>query len=172
MRRFVGVIVVAVLAGAGSWFFGVGVLPAVVIALAIGSIGVVLRVVTGATPSLDWPLPPPAPSDGKRRETSELSWAIRARGGAVDDRIVLRIRGIAENRLALRQLDLENPAHRPAIQKLVGAQTYDILANTGGRRVRVPDMLVVLDILDSLHRPQTQPRSTTTHRDTNSEKQA
>jgi hypothetical protein len=150
MRRFVPVIVVAILAGGIVWFFGLGILPALVVILVIGAIGTVLRLVTAEMPNRDWPLPPPPNTDGARREAFELSWAMRTRNGIVGDRIVLRVRSIAANRLALRHLDLENPAHREAIQRLIGPQVYDLLTSRDERHVRLSTVLATLEVLDSL----------------------
>jgi hypothetical protein len=150
MKRFVPVIVIAILTGAIVWFFGLGILPATVVSLVAGAIGTVLRLVTMATPNRDWPLPPPPITDGARREAFELSWAMRTRSGIVDDRVVLRVRSIAANRLALRHLDLDNPAHRPSIERLIGPQVYDLLTSVDERHVRLATVLATLDVLDSL----------------------
>ena len=152
MKRIVAVALVAFVAGAGSWFFGVGVLPGIVIALTIGAVGVVVRLATLSTGSREWPPPPPLVTDGARRESSDLSWAIRARGGGVDGRIVERIRRIAAERLAARQLDLDNPAHRPAIQQLVGSRAMAVFSSPAAHTVRVVDVIAMLDILDTLDR--------------------
>ena len=152
MKRIAAVIVVAVLAGAGSWFFGVGILPAVVIALTIGAVGLVVRLATVATGSREWPPPPPLVTDGARRESSDLSWAIRSRGGGVDGRIVERIRRIAAERLAARQLDLDNPAHRSAIQQLVGSRAMAVFTSPAAHTVRIAEVIAMLDILDTLDR--------------------
>jgi hypothetical protein len=155
MKRFAGVIVVAILAGAGCWFFGLGLVPAIVVVLVVGSLGVVLRVLTAPATVGEWPAAPPQPTDGARRETSELSWALRTRGGIVDDAIILRVRAIVANRLAHRQLDLDNPGHRRAIEKLIGAGVYELVnvnVKAGGnrQRVKMPSILPTLDILERL----------------------
>ena len=150
MRRLVPVIVVAILVGAVTWFFGLGVMPAIVVVLAVGAVGTVLRLLVLQTPNRDWPPPPPPKTDGARREASELSWAMRTRSGVVDDRIVHRVRSIAVNRLAMRHLDLDNPAHRQPIERLVGPQVYDLLTSGEGRNVRITTVLATLEVLDSL----------------------
>jgi hypothetical protein len=151
MKRFAGVIVVAILAGAGCWFFGLGLVPAIVVILVVGSLGVVLRVLTAPATVGEWPAAPPQPTDGARRETSELSWALRTRGGIVDDAIILRVRAIVANRLAHRQLDLDNPGHRRAIEKLIGASVYELVNASGNRqRVKMPSIITTLDIIERL----------------------
>jgi hypothetical protein len=157
MKRFGGVVAIAILAGAGCWFFGLGLVPAIVVLLVVGSLGVLLRVLTAPTTTGEWPAAPPQPTDGARRETSELSWALRTRGGIVDDAIILRVRAIVASRLAHRQLDLDNPEHRQAIEKLIGSGVYGLVNASGNRqRVRMPTIVATLDILerlDALDRP-------------------
>jgi hypothetical protein len=151
MKRLAVVIVVALLAGAGCWFFGLGILSAIVVVLVVGSAGMMLRTLTPPATSTEWPIAPPLPNDGARRETSELSWALRTRGGIVDDAVILRVRAIAASRLAHRQLDLDNPAHRRAIEALVGARVYELVnVRDGRRRVRLPSILGALEVLERL----------------------
>ena len=171
MKRLVAPILVAALAGVGGWFFGVGVLPAIVIALAVASVGIVLRLANIGGSAREWPPPPPLVTDGARRESSDLSWAIRSRGAGVDDRIVLRIRRIAADRLAAHQLDLENPAHRAAIQRLLGKPTTETLLNPRAHTVRIADVIGMLDILDRLERRPAE-RPTETYLESQSEKKA
>jgi hypothetical protein len=151
MKRYAGIVAVAILAGAGCWFFGLGLLPAIVVVLVVGSLGVVLRVLTAPATIGEWPAAPPHPTDGARRETSELSWALRTRGGIVDDAIILRVRAIAASRLAHRHLDLDNPQHRSAIEKLIGAGVYELVNADHDRvRVRMSSIPATLDILERL----------------------
>jgi hypothetical protein len=153
MKRIVGSIVVAILAGAVCWFFGLGILPSLVVVLVVGALGVLLGVLGPTGGALEWPLAPPQPNDGARRETAELSWALRTRSGVVSGTVILRIRRIAVTRLAARRLDLDNPAHRRAIEALVGARFYALM-NPGSSRqlVRLPVVLGALDILERLDR--------------------
>jgi hypothetical protein len=156
MKRFAGVVVVAILVGAGCWFFGLGLVPAIVVVFVVGSLGVMLRILTAPAAIGEWPAAPPQPTDGARRETSELSWALRTRGAIVNDATILRVRAIAVKQLAHRQLDLDNPGHRRAIEKLIGAGVYELvnaeLVNAGGarQRVRMPSIIATLDILERL----------------------
>ncbi len=160
MRRIGLVIAAAIVAGVGSWFFGSGILPAIVIGIGIGTVALVLRLASVNSGARDWPPPPPVVRDGSRHESSDLSWAIRGRDGAVDDRIVGRIRRIAADRLAARQLDLENPAHAEQIQRLIGSSTYDVLMKPAVHAVRISDVLGMLDILDRIRLRPTEKIST------------
>jgi hypothetical protein len=149
VKRIVGVVIVALLVGGGCWFFGLGPVPAIVVALVVGALGALVRVLPPPVPDREWPPGPPLRFDGARRETSELSWSLRTRGGGVGTGVATRVRIIAANRLALRQLDLDNPAHRAAIERLIGAETYQLLSDPE-RPVRLATVLRVLDILDAL----------------------
>jgi hypothetical protein len=150
VRSLIAVVGAAIFAGVVVWYFGIGVVPAVVVGLVIGAIGSVLRHVTGALPNRSWPPPPPPKVDGARREASELSWALQTHDGLVDEFIVVRVRSIATNRLAMRRLSLTNPAHRERIQQIIGQQAYEILSAAGTRRVPLTAVLLVLDKLDAL----------------------
>lgn len=146
------VVALSLVTGFICWFFGIGVLPAIVVVLTIGSIGVVVRAASQPT-TPEWPSAPLPSSAGDRRESSELSWAMRVRGRGVDQRILRRISRIAANRLAQRQLDLDNPLDRPAIERLLGRATFAIVCNPESARVRLPDLVALLDHLDALQRP-------------------
>jgi hypothetical protein len=155
MKRFVGPIIVAVLVGAGCWFFGLDILPSIVAGAVIAGVGITLGVVTNPGGNRDWPASPPVPNDGARRETFELAWALRTRSGIVDEPALERVRAIAASSLARRHLDLADPAHRARIERLIGAPAYALLApdgpNSGGRlRVRLTSIIGALDVLDRL----------------------
>jgi hypothetical protein len=152
MKGYVGVGVVAILAGAGCWFFGLAVVPAIVVALVLAGLGITLRIITLPVENLEWPPAPPEPSDGARREVSELTWSLRTPGGVVDERIVERVRRIADTGLRRRQLDLDNPAHRAQIERLVGPQTYALLSSPERRRISLSTLLSELSVLEALEK--------------------
>jgi hypothetical protein len=150
MRRLTGIVVTALVVGAICWFFGLDVMSSLVIALVIVAAGVAWRALPESGPTMDWPVAPAPGRDGNRRETSQLSWSLRTGFGAVDDRIVARIRRIAVNRLALRQLDLDNPGHRSSIERLIGEDVYELVSSERTRPVRLVAINHALDILDAL----------------------
>lgn len=152
MRRFIGIVVLALVVGAVCWFFGLDVVSSLVIALVIVAAGVAWRALPESGPTMDWPVAPAPVRNGNRRETSQLSWSLRTGFGAVDDRIVARIRGIAVNRLALRQLDLDNPGHRASIERLIGEDVYELVSSERTRPVRLVAINHALDVLDALGR--------------------
>jgi hypothetical protein len=152
MRRYVGVAIVALLAGAGCWFFGLDVVPSIVVALVLAGLGITLGIITVPADNIEWPPAPPEPTDGARREVSELTWSLRTPGGVVDERIVQRVRRIAVTSLRRRQLDLENPAHRAQIERLVGESMYALLSSPERRRVSLATLLSELSILEALEK--------------------
>jgi hypothetical protein len=155
MRRLIGVFVAAVLIGGACWFFGLGIVSAIVVALVIGAGGAVWRVLPAPGPDREWPPGPAATLDGARRETSQLSWSLRTRGGTIDPaRVVARVRTIAVNRLALRQLDLDDPAHRRAIERLIGSPAYELITADLTRPVHLSRIANALDALNALERVQ------------------
>lgn len=159
MRKYVAPAVVALLIGAGCWFFGLDVVPSIVVALVIFGLGALLRVLVFPGENVEWPPAPPEPTAGARREVSELTWALRTPGGIVDDRVIERVRLIAVTSLSRRHLDLDNPAHRSRIERLIGAASYDFFTSKVRRRVPLPSLLSVLGVLEALERTDPAARS-------------
>lgn len=149
MNRFVGPIIVGAIAGVGSWFFGLPLIPAIVVGLVIAAVGVVLRTIVLPTDNREWPPAPPEPNDGTRHEVPELAWALRAPGGFVDDRIVDRVRMLGSRVLARRHLDVDDPADRSRIETLVGAPLFTVLASPRAQ-LTLPALLSVLESLEKL----------------------
>jgi hypothetical protein len=168
MNRYVGPIILGVLVGGGSWFFGLDVVPSIVVAMVVAVLGITLDLVTmpadtalstTAEPpmgapliphAMEWPVAPPLPSDGARREVSELGWALRTPTGVVEDRVLERVRNIAATSLRRRQLDLDNPAHRDRIELLVGAPLYELLRSREPRRASARTLRSALGLLEAL----------------------
>lgn len=157
MRRYASSIVLGIVAGVGSWFFGLPLIPSIVVGLVIAGVGIVLRAVAVSTESREWPPPPPEPSDGTRHEVPELSWALRAPGGVVDDRIVERIRQDGLRILRRKHLDIDEPADRGRIERLVGAQTYTVLSSRA-TKLTLASLLSVLESLERLERTDSASR--------------
>jgi hypothetical protein len=168
VRRFRWIIVFAVALGVACWFFGLDVLSSIVISLAVGATGATWASFPDRRPAAQWPPGPALSLDGARREAAQLSWSLSARPGMAGDNIVsetvvARIRVIAANRLASRQLDLDDPAHRAAIVQLLGRQAWELVNPGRSRAANLTSVLRSLDVIDSLGpRPQpTRTRSTT-----------
>jgi hypothetical protein len=152
MRRYVGVVIVALLVGAGCWFFGLDVVPSIVVALVVAGLGITLGIITLPLDNVEWPPAPPEPTDGARREVSELTWSLRTPGGVVGERNVERVRRIADTSLRRRHLDLDNPAHRVRIERLIGAPLYALLNSAERHRVSLSMLLSELGILEALEK--------------------
>jgi hypothetical protein len=151
-KDFVGTGIVALLVGAGCWFFGLGVLPAIIVAFAIAGVGLVLRAPLRSGDNYDWPLPPAQKDDGERREAAELRWALSTPRGVIDDRIIDRVRTIAATSLARRQLDLDDPADRVPIERLIGPPLYGLLTATDRPQVGMKAFATILTRLEALER--------------------
>jgi hypothetical protein len=152
MTRHVTPIVIAVLAGAGCWFFGLAVVPSLVVVLVLAAVGIALRTVILPTGNIEWPPAPPASIEGLRREASELAWAIRGPRGIVDERIIERVRRIAIGSLNRRHLDVYSPRDRTRIESLIGASMYAFLSSRDRASVKLPTLLSMLNLLESLEK--------------------
>ena len=156
MRRYIGPAMVAVLAGAGAWFFGLAILPSIIVVFVVAALGITLRLVaTTSDPllpagTMEWPPSPPLPSDGARREVSELGWALRTPTGVVEDRVLERVTAIAATSLRRRRLDLDNPADRGRIEQLLGEPLYALLSADEPRRSSARTLRSTLDRLEAL----------------------
>jgi hypothetical protein len=151
MKRYIVIVAIAVLVGGGCWFFGLDVIPSVVVTLVVAGIGATIRTIGAPAVDVEWPPAPPEPREGARRETSELSWALRP-SGVVDDRIIERVRNLAAKSLGRRHLDLADPVHAERIQRLVGAPTYTFLVSRERGRIDLRRLLSELSRLEQLEK--------------------
>jgi hypothetical protein len=154
MKRNVGYVIVALIAGGGCWFFGLDIVPSIVVSLVVAVALFALRAFLSPIDNSEWPPPPPPLTDGARREVTELDWALRTRRRYIDDRIAERVKHIALSIVRQRHLDIDEPTHRDRIERLVGAQVYLLLVSADRVRMTVPALLSVLARLESLERPQ------------------
>jgi hypothetical protein len=161
MKYNIGLSIAAVLIGAGCWFFGLDIVPSIVVTLVIGILLFALRAFVRPIDNYEWPPPPPTLTDGDRREVAELDWALRTPRRVVEDRIVNRVRNIALVGLRRHHLDPDNPSHRQRIERLVGAQVYLLLVAPDTTRVRVSTLLSVLARLESLEKSEPTIRTRT-----------
>jgi hypothetical protein len=153
IRYTVGFSVTSVLAGAGCWFFGLDVIPSIVVAIVVAVLLFALRVLVRPSDNYEWPPAPPTQTDGDRREVSELEWALRTPRRLVEERIVARVGAIARAAVYRRHLDPANPAHRERIEQLVGPPVYLLLVSPDGVRMSVSSLLAVLRRLEALENP-------------------
>lgn len=151
-RDYIGSAIVAILIGAGCWFFGLGVAAAIIVALVVAGVGIVLRAPLRSDQNSDWPLPPATKDDGERREAAELRWALSTPRGVIDDRILDRVTSIATRSLGRRGLGLDDPADRAAIEKLIGAPLYGLLTAEVRPQVAMKAFATILTRLEALEK--------------------
>jgi hypothetical protein len=159
MKQIVGLSFVALITGAGCWFFGLDIVPSIVVALAVAVVLFAVQAVHRPIDNYEWPPAPPTLTDGARREVSELDWALRTRRRFVDDPIVERVRKIVISLLRQRHLDPEYPPHRERIERLVGPQVYLLIVSPDRVRMSVPAMISVLARLEALENDQPAARA-------------
>ncbi|MCU1477895.1 MAG: hypothetical protein JWQ64_2588 [Subtercola sp.] len=141
------VLVGAAVGSAACWYFGLDVWRAV----GFGVIGAAAGLTWVAVPDhsfTEWTLPGDSSRDGARRDVVQLSWALRSRYGRIGHTAFSRVRDVAATRLALRGLDLTDPADQPAIERLIGGRAYATLRS--GSRLRLPRMRAFVHCLDAL----------------------
>ncbi|WP_058724616.1 hypothetical protein [Curtobacterium luteum] len=147
--RVAGVLVLAVVAAAITWFFGVGVLQALAVGGVVAAVGLTWTAIREDVP-LNWPVPPVRSEPGARRELSETAWALRARGG-VPERTLARARAVARHRLRmLHRLDLDDPADRTAIEAILPPGVVAVLVRERRSEIDLGTFASVLTALETL----------------------
>jgi hypothetical protein len=158
--RLTWLIVLAVLAGAVSWYVGVDGWHAAVIAAAVLAVGLIWSALPERPPSV-WPLESRRQDDGNRNDVNRLSWSLRTRKRRVRPEAVRRIRKLAAQRLQAmgdtRQLDLDEPADRESIERLIGSRAYRTLRSNPVRQPTFADVEQCLDALSALAEPSSIP---------------
>lgn len=74
-----------------------------------------------------WPRRAEEVRPGGRHDVSDLGWSTFGRDGRVTDRVVQRIRRLADARLRAHGVDVRDPAQRPDAERLLGARVVDQL---------------------------------------------
>jgi hypothetical protein len=151
-RVVVWAFVFVVLVAAVCWYFGADVWHSVLLGCVLTMVGLISLIgVPARDPSItEWRAGPSPNREGARGEVAELSWSLRTSyGGRVDVRAVSRVRQLARRRLALHQLDLNDPADRPGVEALIGRSAYAVLVRRE-RRPMLGSLLHCLDALDTL----------------------
>lgn len=145
-------LIVVVLVAAVCWYFGTDVWHSLLLGGVLTTVGLISLVgIPARDPSVtEWRAGPSPNREGARGDVAELSWSLRTSyGGRVDIRAVSRVRQLARRRLALHQLDLNDPADRPGVEALIGRSAYAVLVHRD-RRPMLRSLLHCLDALDTL----------------------
>jgi hypothetical protein len=152
-RATIWALIVAVLVAAISWYFGVDVWHSILLGSVLTTVGLISMVGTadGDLGNTDWRGGASPNRDGARGDVAELSWSLRTNYGRVNHKAVLRVRQLARHRLALHQLDLNDPADRPGVELLIGRSAYAVLVRSE-RRPLLRSFLHCLDALDAMDR--------------------
>jgi hypothetical protein len=145
------------------WYFGVDFWHAILLAVAITVTALACLLALTATDAhdLSWRPGRRASREGSRNEIANLSRGLRSGWGFVGLTAERHLRVIARRRLALEGLDLSNPQHQPAIERLIGPSAYRVLSSNRGRLPTLRALLHCLDMLDAsdpTHYPAPQPR--------------
>lgn len=107
-----------------------------------------------------WPRRTEEVRAGGRHDVSDLGWSTFGRDGRVTDRVVHRVRALADRRLRLLGVDPDDPAQRPEVERLLGAR---VLAQMTSRQPPTARSLQAwLDAVDRLapenvHHPRRNP---------------
>lgn len=83
-----------------------------------------------------------------------MAWAINTRTGVAGHVVVRRVQAVLRRRLALRGLDLDDPAQHARIDALLGEGVRDALHR---REVQRTDIEMVLDAIDRIPNDMEEP---------------
>jgi hypothetical protein len=154
-------VLAALVIAAICWYFGVDVWHALLLGTAITVIFLAVGVATSASDAAlpSWRASERRGADGSRKDVETMAWSLRGSWGRIGLTAERELRRIARRRLALEGLDLSNPAHRPAIEALVGAPVYQVLTRERWGRLSLRTLGRTLDALDQVNSnyyPQTR----------------
>ena len=162
-RVTIWALIVAVLVAVICWYFGADVWHSILLGSVLTTVGLISMVGTadGDLGNTDWRGGARPNRDGARGEVAELSWSLRTNYGRVNHKAVSRVRQLARHRLALHQLDLNDPADRRGVELLIGRSANAVLVRSERRPV-LRSFLHCLDALDALD--GTRPTATPSRR--------
>ncbi len=154
-RRLAVCVALGAAVGLVTWLAGMDAGHALGLAGAVAAVGCCVAML-GDRGAVAWPPEPPTPREGLRRDVAQLGWAVQTRRGIAAPEAVRRLRSVAGQALALHGHDLDDPAQRPAVEAMLGADGMAILRRGGAETPRTG---VFEAILARLERLAGQPRS-------------
>jgi hypothetical protein len=161
IRRAIVCVLTAAIVGGAAWFFGMDAPHAAGLGAVVFALGAVLSLL-GDQADVTWPVPPPQPRPGARRDVVQLSWSLGARGGRVSPEAVRRLRGLAVEVLDRQGVRLDDPAAAAEVARLLGDQAAAMLRKGSAAAPRPRDFTMTLARLEDLARAHSQssdPRS-------------
>jgi hypothetical protein len=141
----------ALVASAICWYLGANVWKALMLGCGITIVALVALV--GTAPEvrdIRWRGSARGSTLGSRSDVSNLAFRLRGSWGRIDYSVQRRAREIARRRLGLEGLDLQNADHRPYIEQLIGAESYDFLVRNQKDPPKLRALLRCLDALDAI----------------------
>lgn len=135
--------------GLVCWFSGMDLPHAVGVGAVVGAGGSCLAMLR-ERPSVTWPDDPVAPREGARRDVAQLGWAVQTRSGTVTPEAVRHLRSVAAQTLALHGIDLDDPADRPAVERMLGADVVAIVRRGSAAAPRTAVFRSVLALLERI----------------------
>ncbi|MGO4593699.1 hypothetical protein AB4Z18_07735 [Leifsonia sp. 2TAF2] len=171
LRRLILSAVLGIALGAVAWYFGMDAPHAIGLGAVVFAFSSCLSAL-GEAVDLSWPMPPPPPRPGARRDVVQLGWSLSSRGGRASPEGIRALRLVAERALQLRGLDLEDRSADAHLAALLGSDLLALLRR--GSAVQPPrtaQVAAALDRLEALVRDDapagatvpTRPRASTRH---------
>ena len=155
-RSLVLIVVAALVVGGIVWFFGLSILQAASVAVAVAAVGTTWIAVQEAA-AVEWPARPTRRSPGARRDVETLGWSMKTRGG-VHEKTLARAREAARHRLLfLYGLDLYDPADRAEVEQVLSPGVIRVLMTPRRSNLDLVSFTRLLSALEALGAPTERP---------------
>ena len=146
---------VALVVAVAGYILGVAWLQLLLLLTGVSTVGVACLALDSVQddPALP-PLDEAGLNTGTRREVSRLSWVLAGHDNRVGGVPYRRLRAIAVNRLALRGIDVSEPAGDEAARELLGELGYRLLiaeSTSAPTQRQFVDCITLLENLDGPH---------------------
>lgn len=138
--------------GVAAWYLGMDAAHAAGLGAAVLALSACLSSL-GEAASMVWRVEEPPLRPGSRRDVVQLGWSLAGRGGRVSGEGVRRLRAIAARALALRGIDLDDPAAAPRVTELLGPQAAALLRRGAATTATRPQVVALLTRLEELAPP-------------------